>query len=83
MSFQFGTWYFVGPRPLADVLSAVGDIASCHAPDGLSSYKNDGLSVLFGAFQTTKEAGREKQPPARAPEQLSHGTAGLTTAPNF
>ncbi len=47
MSFQFGTWYFVGPRPLADVLSAVGDIASCHAPDGLSSYKNDGLSVLF------------------------------------
>ncbi len=62
MSFQFGTWYFVGPRPLADVLSAVGDIASCHAPDGLSSYKNDGLSVLFGAFQTTKEAGREKQP---------------------
>lgn len=62
MSFQFGTWHFEGASCSSDLGEALREVISVHGPDGVSSYRGNGLAIVYGAFQTTREAQNEKQP---------------------
>ena len=62
MSVQFGRWNFDGNPRLRDLLERVDTVLAPYGPDHSSSYQNDGVSVLYSAFQTTKES-RNEHPP--------------------
>jgi asparagine synthase (glutamine-hydrolysing) len=60
MSVQFGLWNF-NRRP-AEHLSAVETLMDSYGPDGSGSYCDNGLSIRHGAFHTTMESRKDKQP---------------------
>src|SRR5208282_748075 len=62
MSVQFGIWNFEGQPPAPDYIEKVSATLAPYGPDSNESYSNDGLSILYRAFHTTKESRREKQP---------------------
>jgi asparagine synthase (glutamine-hydrolysing) len=62
MSFQFGTWHFEGRNCALDLDEALRGVLSVHGPDRVSSYHDNWMTILYGAFETTGEAQNEKQP---------------------
>jgi len=62
MSVQFGIWNFEGQPPAPDYIEKVSGTLAPYGPDSNESYSNDGLSILYRAFHTTKESHREVQP---------------------
>jgi asparagine synthase (glutamine-hydrolysing) len=62
MSVQFGIWNFDG-RPADDeYLEKVRSAIRPWGLDGGSEYLGDGVQILYRAFRTTPEAGRDFQP---------------------
>src|SRR6202167_6356734 len=62
MTVQFGRWNFEG-QPLApDYIEKVSATLAPYGPDSNESYSKGGVRILYRAFHTTKESGREKQP---------------------
>jgi len=62
MSAQFGRWNFDGKPPAPEYLDRVKSVLSLYGPDGSDTYADGNLMMLYCAFHTTKEAGREAQP---------------------
>ncbi len=62
MSFQFGAWHFEGTSCSSDLGEALRGVLSVHGPDGVSSYRGNGVAIIYGALQTTREAPNEEQP---------------------
>lgn len=62
MSIQFGRWNFDG-RPIEpDYLDKAEFCIGSYHQDGRGLHTESGLSILYGAFHTTKESRREIQP---------------------
>ena len=61
MSVQFGKCNFDG-TPLTDDFERAHPLVAPFGPDGVGSFKNDTLGILYRAFWTTKESRREAQP---------------------
>ena len=49
-------------RPPPDLFEKVDTVLAPYGPDGRNFYQQDGVSVLYRAFHTTKESRRETQP---------------------
>jgi asparagine synthase (glutamine-hydrolysing) len=62
MSVQFGRWNFDGMSPAAGYVEEVRTVLGSHGPDGGYSYCADGITILYHAFQTTRDARAEVQP---------------------
>ncbi len=62
MSVQFGRWNFDGNGPDQEHVEQARTALAPFAPDSMSSFAETGISILYGAFHTTKEARHEKQP---------------------
>ena len=62
MSVHFGRWSFGALPPPPDFFEKVNSVLTPWGTDGCSSYHQDGVSVLYRAFHTTKESRRETQP---------------------
>ena len=62
MSVQFGRWNFDGIPIDPDYLKKAAALIAPYGPDGFSSYAWDGLAILYGAFNTTKQSEPEVQP---------------------
>jgi asparagine synthase (glutamine-hydrolysing) len=62
MSVQFGRWNFEGQQATRDYITKVGALLARYGPDSDESYAKDGITILYRAFQTTKESRREIQP---------------------
>ena len=62
MSVQFGRWNFEGQPPAPDYIEKASEALAPYGPDSNESYAKDGVRILYRAFHTTKESGREKQP---------------------
>jgi len=62
MSVQFGRWNFDGNGPDLEHVEQARTALAPFAPDSMSSFAETGVSILYGAFHTTKEAPHEKQP---------------------
>lgn len=62
MSVQFGRWNFDGSSADPDYLKKVAALTAPYGPGGFSSYAANGVTVLYGAFHTTKESHSEVQP---------------------
>ena len=62
MSVQFGRWNFDCSPIDPDYIKKAAALIAPYGPDGLSSYARDGLAVLYGAFNTTKQSQSEGQP---------------------
>lgn len=62
MGVQFGRWNLDGGPSSPDYLGKVQAALSCYAPDGPSSYRKSGISILYGALHTTNESRGEAQP---------------------
>ncbi len=64
MSVQFGRWNFDGKPVDREYLEKVSPLIAPYGPDGAGSYSKGNISILYGAFHTTKESRRESQPHA-------------------
>ena len=62
MSVLFGNWDFDGRPPSDDYILKVCETLAPLAPDGLCTYRNKGLTMIYGALRTTKESRLESQP---------------------
>jgi asparagine synthase (glutamine-hydrolysing) len=62
MSVQFGRWNFDGRPVPPDDLERVNAVLAPYAPDGRRSFSDESVTILYRAFHTTKESGREAQP---------------------
>ena len=62
MSVQFGRWNFEGQPPAADYIEKVSATLAPYGPDSNEVYSQDGITILYRAFHTTKESRRETQP---------------------
>lgn len=62
MSAQFGRWNFESQPPASDYIERVGTTLAPHGPDSDESYAQGGITILYRAFHTTREAHREMQP---------------------
>lgn len=62
MSVQFGRWSFDGTPPLPNFLESVNTVLAPYGPDSSKVYQQDGVSVLYRAFHTSKESHSEIQP---------------------
>jgi asparagine synthase (glutamine-hydrolysing) len=62
MSAQFGIWNFDGGPPLTEDIDKAVSWLIPYGPDGESSYSKGGVSIVYRAFHTTKEARGEIQP---------------------
>lgn len=62
MSVQFGRWNLNGKPVDAGYLEQVGAALSPYGPDGKGSYSDTNISILYYAFNTTKESRSEVQP---------------------
>jgi len=62
MGFIFGRRNFDGRQPPEEYLDEVRRMLSPYGPDGNSSYSEQGISIIYCAFRTTQESGREIQP---------------------
>src|SRR5579863_2079799 len=68
MSVQFGRWHFETAPPAPHYLEKVRGVLSPHGPDGIYSYSQDGIDILYAALHTTKESRSERQPHVTASE---------------
>src|SRR5882762_5187634 len=62
MSVQFGRWNFDRQPPAPEYIEKVSSMLAPYGPDGNTRYSKDGVAILYGAFHTTNESWREKQP---------------------
>jgi asparagine synthase (glutamine-hydrolysing) len=62
MSVQFGKWNFDGKPVDRDYLEKVNAVLAPYGPDGASSYSKENISIVYHAFNTTRESRRESQP---------------------
>jgi asparagine synthase (glutamine-hydrolysing) len=62
MSVQFGRWNFDGKPVDRDYLEKVMPVIALYGPEDSGAYSKANLSILYGAFHTTKESRRETQP---------------------
>jgi asparagine synthase (glutamine-hydrolysing) len=62
MSVQFGRWNFDGRPVDRDYLAKVMPVIAPYGPDDSGACSKANLSILYGAFHTTKESRRETQP---------------------
>jgi asparagine synthase (glutamine-hydrolysing) len=62
MSVQFGRWNLDGRPVEPDYLEKVQAVLAPYGPDGFSSCCQGAVSMLYGAFHTTKESRQESQP---------------------
>jgi asparagine synthase (glutamine-hydrolysing) len=62
MSVQFGVWNFDGKPVIPDDIQKFSSLLTPHGPDAGRSYEQNGISILWRAFHTTKEAQNETQP---------------------
>ncbi|MGA8104103.1 MAG: asparagine synthase-related protein [Candidatus Acidiferrales bacterium] len=62
MSVQFGRWNFDGMPPADGLPETIGNVLAPYAPDGIRSHFEEGLTIVYGAFHTTKESRAEIQP---------------------
>ncbi len=64
MSVQFGRWNFDGKPVDRGYLEKAKASIAPYGPDDAGSYSAGNISILYHAFQTTKESRRETQPHA-------------------
>ena len=62
MSVIFGRWNFDGRSASPDYLDNVRTSLAAYGPDGFRSYSNDGVTIEFHAFHTTKQSRHQLQP---------------------
>ena len=62
MSAQFGRWNAARPLIARDEIRQIESVLVREGPDGHSRFDGEGISILFRAFHTTKEARCESQP---------------------
>src|ERR1700751_429463 len=62
MRVQFGRWNFDGSPEDPDNVRKIVHLLSRYAPDGVTVETTAPLTLLFGAFHTTNESKRERQP---------------------
>lgn len=62
MSVIFGRWNFEGRTPSTDYLDRLHTSLAAYAPDGCSSYSNEGVSIIYYPFHTTRESRCGTQP---------------------
>src|SRR5579864_953883 len=62
MSVQFGRLKFDGKPAEQDYLEKIQPLLLPYGPDDQGLYSDGAISMLYCAFQTTKESRREKQP---------------------
>lgn len=62
MSAQFGRWNFDGKPPAPEYLGKVESVLKMYGPDSSATYADSDLTMLYCAYHTTKESGREAQP---------------------
>ena len=62
MSAQFGRWNFDGKPPAPEYLGKVESVLKMYGPDSSATYTDSDLTMLYCAYHTTKESGREAQP---------------------
>ncbi|MFZ0881765.1 MAG: asparagine synthase-related protein, partial [Candidatus Acidiferrales bacterium] len=62
MSAQFGRCSFDKRLPPSDFVEQVSAMLAPYGPDDHSCYHQDGVSILYRAFHTTKESRQEAQP---------------------
>ena len=62
MSVQFGRWNLDGKPVDCGYLERVGTTLGSYGPDGRSSFGDKNISILYHAFNTTKESRLEAQP---------------------
>ena len=62
MSVQFGRWNFDGQPIDSDYIAKVRTIVGPHAPDASNVCIEAASFLLYGAFHTTEESRRERQP---------------------
>ncbi len=62
MSVQFGRWNTDGKPIDPTYLARVKPVIAPYGPDDEGAYDASNLSILYGAFHTTKESRRERQP---------------------
>jgi asparagine synthase (glutamine-hydrolysing) len=62
MSVQFGRWNIDGTPVERAYLENVKSVIAAYGPDGDGCYTSGGISMLYRALHTTKEARREAQP---------------------
>ena len=62
MSVQFGRWNFEEQPLASDYVEKVSATLAPYGPDSNEAYSNNGITILYRAFHTTKESRHEKQP---------------------
>jgi asparagine synthase (glutamine-hydrolysing) len=62
MSVIFGRWNFDGRSASPDYVNKVRTSLAAYGPDSFRSYSNDGVTVDFHAFHTTKQSRNQIQP---------------------
>src|SRR6267154_1285417 len=62
MSVQFGRWNFDGKPMDRNYLDKVRPLLAPYGPDSASSYSDENISLLYFAFNTTRESRSESQP---------------------
>ncbi len=62
MSVQFGRWNFDGKPVDHEYLEKARSSIAPYGTDDNGSYSRESISILYGAFHTTKESRREAQP---------------------
>jgi len=62
MSVIFGRWNFDGRSASPDYLDKLRTSLAAYGPDGFRSYSNDGVTIGFHAFYTTKQSRHQLQP---------------------
>ena len=62
MSVQFGRWNFDAGPLSPDYFERVIEVLAPYGPDGVSSYSQGGLTIIYRPFHTTKESRFEVQP---------------------
>ena len=62
MSAQFGRWNPAGPQTAPEDIRQVDSILLREGPDSAGRFDGPGITILYRAFHTTKEALSESQP---------------------
>jgi asparagine synthase (glutamine-hydrolysing) len=62
MSVQFGAWNFDGKPLPPENINQVSSLLAPYGPDSSRSYQQNGITILWRAFHTTREARHETQP---------------------
>ena len=62
MSVQFGRWNFEGSPVAQDYTKKAEATLFRYAPDGTATYSKGPVTIIYGAFHTTKNSHLERQP---------------------